>query len=348
MQHNLRVARGRAPHSKIWAIVKANGYGHGLERAMAGFAEADGLALIEIADAVLLRKLGWIKPILLLQGAFKVQDLALIVAHQLHTVVHCDEQIDMLEHLPAGAKVDVYVKMNTGMNRLGMLPEHALAAHQRLRALASVRSVSMMTHFANSFSFRGPHRGITVGEQTQRFYAIARELECEVSLADSATVLVNQETAADWVRPGIMLYGATVFSLKRASDFELLPAMTLSSEIIGIQRIEAGNTVGYGGRFVAVQPMTIGVVACGYTDGYPRSAPDGTPVLVDGIKTGIVGRVSMDSVTVDLTPVPLARLGSKVTLWGQGLPVEEVANAAGTIGCELMCGLSHRVVTVDE
>ncbi len=348
MQHNLGVARRSAPNSRVWAIVKANGYGHGLDRAMRGFAQADGMALIEIADAIQLREWGWTKPILLLEGAFQASDMQAIMAHQLHIVVHSVEQIAMLELMPAGPPVDVYLKVNSGMNRLGLLPNIARAAYARLKSLAVVRSVSLMTHFANSYAIGTAHPGITVAEQVCRFSKVAEGLDCERSLADSATVLTNHETAADWVRPGVMLYGTTVFPGRRGAEFDLRSAMTLESEIISIQLIAPGDSVGYGGRFVAVRPMTIGVVACGYTDGYPRPPHDGTPILVDGVKTGVVGRVSMDSVTVDLTPIPSAHIGSKVTLWGQGLPIEVVAASAGTIACELMCGLSHRIKIVDD
>lgn len=347
MQHNLSVARRLAGSSKIWAIVKANGYGHSLERSMRGFADADGLALIEIGAAVHLRKLGWTKPILLLQGFFEPVDLDIVYRHQLHVVVHSEEQIAMLGESSTPSPVDVYLKINSGMNRLGFPPEKAAPAYARLRSIAHVRSITLMTHFANSYAAETPINGIAVSEQTFRFNAVATALGCARSFADSATVITKPGHTADWVRPGVMLYGATVFVGQSAEEFDLIPAMTLASEIIGIQDIGVGDSVGYGSRFIANKPMRIGVVACGYTDGYPRSAQDGTPVLVDGVKTSVVGRVSMDSITVDLTPIPTARVGSKVVLWGQGLAVEEVAAAAGTIACELMCGLTRRVHVVD-
>lgn len=314
---------------------------------MRGFAGADGLALIEIGAAVRLRELGWKKPILLLQGFFEPVDLSVVLEHQLHVVVHTSEQIEMLEHLASTVAIDVYLKMNSGMNRLGFQPGDTGKAYARLRAIPSVRGITLMTHFANSYATETPKFGISVGEQSFRFNAVATALGCERSFADSATILAKLGNTADWVRPGVMLYGATVFPGRRAEEFGLLPAMTLASEIIGIQHIGAGDSVGYGSRFVADKPMRIGVVACGYTDGYPRSAQDGTPVLVDGVKTGLVGRVSMDSITVDLTPIPTAQVGSKAVLWGPGLPVEEVAALAGTIGCELLCGLTRRVHVMD-
>ena len=343
MRRNMAVARKRVSNSRIWAVVKANGYGHGVEPAIRGFSEADGLALNDCDVAVRLRDLGWKKPILLLQGTFGAADLRVAAAQRFHVVVHCDAQIEMIEKMPPGAAIDVYLKMNSGMNRLGFVPADTSAAFARLRSIAGVRSITLMTHFANSFATEPLDMGVPVTEQMRHFNAASSELGCGRSFADSATVLINSGALGDWCRLGVMLYGATVLQGRSADEFGLEPAMTLESEVIGIQRISKGDFVGYGSRFMAREPMTIGVVACGYTDGYPRSAMDGTPVLVGGVKTGIVGRVSMDSITVDLTRVESAHIGSKVTLWGRGLPIEEVATHAGTIGCELMCGLSTRI-----
>jgi alanine racemase len=348
MRHNLSIVRKNAPNSKIWAVAKANAYGHGIEHALTGFSDADGMALIELDEAVRLRELGWKKPILLLQGFFETADLSAVVEHQLHVVVHCIEQIEMLAQIKSSATIHVYLKMNSGMNRLGFQPDAIESAFSRLRGLTCIGSIILMTHFANSFVIGdSPKPGISVAEQKRRFLLVASAFGCGHSFADSATVLTKNELTCAWIRTGIMLYGATVFPGRRADEFNLLPAMTLQSEVIGIQHLTAGDYVGYGSRFMATAPMTIGVVACGYTDGYPRSAPDGTPVLVDGVKTGLLGRVSMDSIMVDLTNVPSGRVGSKATLWGRGLPVEEVAAAAGTIGCELMCGLTPGVRMLD-
>ena len=345
MQHNLSVAKSRAPNARTWAVVKANAYGHGLERGLRGFAQADGLGLIEVEGAVRLRELGWQKPILLLEGFFAAADVALLTVNRLDAVVHCSEQIDMLERAALTSPIDVHLKMNSGMNRLGFKPQHFQAAYARLRAINAVRNISFITHFANADDAANPN--LSPAEQVRRFRAAIDGLSGEQSLSNSAGDLMHPELAADWVRPGIMLYGGTPGG-KRADEFGLRPAMTLSSEIIGVQDIVAGDAVGYGSRFVATEPMKIGVVACGYADGYPRHAPNGTPVIVDGIKTRIVGRVSMDMITVDLTPVANARVGSAVTLWGAALPIDEVAHAAGTIGYELMCGLAQRVRVVED
>ncbi|TFV98619.1 alanine racemase [Oxalobacteraceae bacterium OM1] len=339
MRHNLAIARQKAPASRVWAVVKANAYGHGLERALRAFADADGLALIEPDAALRLRELGWQKPILLLEGFFHETDLPLLARHGIEIAVHCREQIDMLEHSGAGP-FTVHLKMNSGMNRLGFRPQDYREAHVRLSALPGVQRIVLMTHFANADDPLNPH--MPLDEQVRRFHQASDGLPGERSLANSAAVLLHQQTVADWIRPGIMLYGGTPGG-RSAKAFSLRPAMTLSSEIIGIQQLAAGEAVGYGSRFVADRPMTVGVVACGYADGYPRHAPAGTPVLVDGIKTGLAGRVSMDMITVDLTPMPQARVGSRVTLWGEGLPIDDVATAAGTIGYELMCAVAPRV-----
>lgn len=311
---------------------------------MHGFADADGLGLIEMEGAAELRQLGWQKRILLLEGFFEPADLQTMVDGQLDTAVHCSEQLDMLEKSGLNGQLDVHLKINSGMNRLGFLPAACHAAYQRLRAIPAVREISFITHFANAED--AAHTGLPLQEQVRRFQAATMGLPGARSLSNSAADLMHPECAADWVRPGVMLYGATPAKTSAAA-YGLQPAMTLHSEIIGIQHIVAGDAVGYGSSFVADKPMMIGVVACGYADGYPRHAPSGTPIVVDGIRTQVVGRVSMDMITVDLTAVATARVGSKVILWGQGLPVDEVANAAGTVGYELMCAVAPRVKIVE-
>jgi alanine racemase len=259
--------------------------------------------------------------------------------------VHCIEQVKMLEYTQLYRPIDVHLKMNTGMNRLGFRPDEYAAAYRRLRAIPGIRNITLMTHFANADELENPR--LSIAEQVRRFREGADGLEGQRSLSNSGGVLhqaaLAEELQNDWVRPGVMLYGGTPGGGVSAHSYGLLPTMTLKSEIIGIQQLQQGDTVGYGSRFVAPGPMTVGVVACGYADGYPRHAEQGTPVLVDGVRTTLVGRVSMDMMTVDLTPVANARVGSKVTLWGDGLPVDEVAHAAGTIGYELMCALAPRV-----
>ena len=235
--------------------------------------------------------------------------------------------------------------MNSGMNRLGFEPRDYRAAYARLRATAAVRQITLMTHFANADCADQP--ALPLAEQARRFTEASAGLEAERSLCNSAATLMHPQLACDWVRPGIMLYGGTPGG-NSAAGFGLRAGMALHGKIIGVQRIGPGAAVGYGSRFVAAQAMTVGVVACGYADGYPRHAPDGTPVLVDGVRTRLVGRVSMDMLMVDLTPVPGAGFGSTVELWGAALPIDEVAEAAGTIGYELMCALAPRVRVVER
>ena len=348
LRHNLQRARACAPGARVWAVVKANAYGHGIERALRAFGDADGLALIEFDKAVQLRDLGWREPLLLLEGVFDADDARAALRHNLNVTIHSAAQIDMLEQASLSGQIDVHLKMNTGMNRLGFTPEAFGAAHARLRALPCVRGITLMTHFANADELAHPR--LSVHEQIARFTAGAAGLGDPRSLCNSGGVLQHSalgDLVSDWVRPGIMLYGGSPGGAS-AAELGLLPAMTLSSAIIGVQHIVAGDTVGYGSRFVASGPMTIGIVACGYADGYPRHAPHGTPVLVDGQATTLVGRVSMDMLAVDLTALPRARVGSPVVLWGAGLPIDSVAQAAGTIGYELMCALAGRVQIVES
>lgn len=345
LQHNLSIAKSCASSAKTWAVVKANAYGHGLGRAMQAFAAADGLALIETEGVVRLREMGWQKPILLLEGFFESVDLPVCAKHGVQFAVHCAEQIDMLEKANLTTPVDVHLKLNSGMNRLGFVPDTFKAAHARLRSIRAVRSITLMTHFANADD--AANAGLPLSEQVRRFKLAAEGLPGERSLANSAAVLMHPELAANWVRPGIMLYGGTPGG-QSAQAFGLKPAMSLTSEIIGIQRIAAGEAIGYGSRFIASKTMTVGVVACGYADGYPRHAPTGTPIMVDGQRTTLVGRVSMDMITVDLTGIHGAHVGSKVELWGNALPIDDVAAAAGTIGYELMCALAPRVRVVEQ
>lgn len=345
LRHNMALARRRAGGARVWAVVKANAYGHGLERAMRAFASADGFALVEIDAAVRLREMGWSKEILLLEGFFDAEDLPVLATHRIQTIVHCDEQIAMLEHATLAAPLDVHLKINTGMNRLGFRPHVIEEKHIHLSRLPNVRSVGFVTHFANADNADNPD--MPQEEQVARFNRASEAQPGMCSMANSASLLNRADLGADWVRAGIMLYGATPGG-GTAFDYGLEPAMSLTSEIIAVQQIEAGDAVGYGSRFVASGPMRIGVVACGYADGYPRHAPDGTPIWVEGKRTCLIGRVSMDMLTVDLTDVPEAKVGSPVELWGRYVPIDVVAEAASTIGYELMCAVAPRVPVVED
>ena len=349
LAHNLARMRSAAPDARVWAIVKANAYGHGVERAFEGLRSADGFALLDLAEAQRLRALDWRGPILLLEGCFEARDLELCSRLGLWHVVHCNEQIDMLAAHKTQVPHRVFLKMNSGMNRLGFTPERYRAAWMRLSVLPQVEEISLMTHFSDADGPKG------VAAQLAAFDAVTHDLTGERSLSNSAGTLRHAaEFAArsDWIRPGIAAYGSSPdFPDQSADGWGLQPAMTLSSKIIGLQTLKAGDTVGYGSSFTADGPLRIGVVACGYADGYPRHCTTDTPVLVGGLRTRLVGRVSMDMITVDLTPVPAAGIGCDVTLWGRSsqgavLSIDEVARSGATVGYELMCALAQRVPVV--
>ena len=369
LAHNLARVRAQVPDARVWAVVKANAYGHGIERAFDGLRSADGFACLDLAEAERLRALDWRGPILLLEGVFEPRDLELCSRLNLWHAVHCSAQIDWLAahktHLPHR----VFLKMNSGMNRLGFTPTAFRGAWARLNALPQVDEISLMTHFSDADGPRG------IAHQVAVFEAATADLPGERSLANSAAILRHMggkagttdttdttgaaSTAApaspaeplrsDWVRAGILSYGsAPDFPEHDTTHWGLEPTMTLRSKLLATQQLAAGDSVGYGSSFTAEAPLRIGIVACGYADGYPRHCPTGTPVLVDGVRCRTVGRVSMDMLAVDLSPVPAAQPGSEVTLWGRGprgslLPIDEVARAAGTIGYELMCALAPRV-----
>ena len=347
LAHNLAVARARAPDARVWAVVKANAYGHGIERVFGALRSADGFALLDLAEASTLRALDWRGPILLLEGVFEPRDLELCSRLNLWHVVHQMQQIDWLARHKTQQPHRVFLKMNSGMNRLGFSATAVRGAWARLNALPQAGEVSLMTHFSDADGPRG------LAHQVAAFEAATHDLPGERSLSNSAALLRHSGLTSDWVRAGILLYGsAPDFPEHDIAHWDLQPAMTLRSQLIAEQNLQAGDSVGYGSQFSARAPMRIGIVACGYADGYPRHCGSGTPVLVDGVRCTTVGRVSMDMLAVDLTPHPAARIGSEVTLWGLGpqgsrLPIDEVAMAAGTIGYELMCALAQRVpVTV--
>lgn len=339
LRHNLSLARARAPGCFAWAVVKADGYGHGLHNAWRGFAEADGLALVEFDRASRLREFGWTKPLLMLEGAFDEADVAQALRQQLSLVVHEARQLDWIERASREAALDVVVKLNSGMNRLGFDRDAFRAAFERLRRSKAVRSLALMTHFADADRRGG------ADEALRRFEDAAQGLDAPRSLANSAAILSLPASHASAIRPGIMLYGATPFDDRDAGSLGLRAAMTLGSKLIAVQSLAPGEAVGYGSTFRAQRAMRIGIVACGYADGYPRHAPSGTPIAVEGMRTRTVGRVSMDMLAVDLSALPQAAPGARVELWGGTVPIDEVASAAGTIGYELMCALAPRVPT---
>jgi alanine racemase len=342
LAHNLARARACAGDAKIWAVIKANAYGHGLRRAAGALDGADGYALLDFEEAIRLRLAGVDKPILLLEGFFSAQDLALVCQYRLTPVVHSTAQLEMLGKTPLPAPIDAYLKVNSGMNRLGFTLENVRLAWNALEANPMVRQVTLMTHFADADGREGVEAQLAWFEEIVAPFAAAPR-----SLANSAALLRFPETRADWVRPGIMLYGCSPFRDRSALELELEPAMTLRRESVAVQRLQPRERVGYGFSYEAAGDMTLGVAACGYADGYPRHAPSGTPVLVDGVRTRSVGLVSMDMICVDLTGIPGAGIGSQVTLWGEGLPADEVAASAGTLSYELLCALAPRVPVIE-
>ncbi len=343
LTHNLARARAAAPDSRVWAVVKADAYGHGIERAFEGLRGADGFALLDLAEAERIRALGWRGPLLLLEGCFEPRDLELCSRLALWHTVHQEQQIDWHAAHKTQHAHHVFLKMNSGMNRLGFAPATYRGAWARLNALPQVEQITLMSHFSDADGARG------VAHQVAAFEGATADLPGERSLSNSAATLRHRGLRSDWVRAGILSYGsAPDFPEHDAAHWGLLPAMTLRSRLIALQTLQPGDTVGYGSSFTAEQSMRIGIVAAGYADGYPRHCASGTPILVDGVRTATVGRVSMDMIAVDLAPVPAAQIGSVVTLWGCGpggtlLPIDEVARAASTIGYELMCALAPRV-----
>ena len=348
LRHNHNVVRRHTAGARVWSVVKADAYGHGLMSAARALAEStDGFALVELEGAVALRDAGISHPVLMLEGPYQVDELPLYAELELTPVLHTSWQVDALVVARLPIRMPVYLKLNTGMNRLGFDQDEFLAVLARLAAAECAESVTLMTHFADADETRGIH------SQLERFRAMAGGRELPVSVANSAALLRFPESVGDWVRPGIMLYGSSPFpAMQSASALDLRPVMTLESELIAVRSLEPGDAVGYGGNFVADRPMRVGIVACGYGDGYPRHAPTGTPVNVTGRRTRTLGRVSMDKICVDLSELPAeVGVGDTATLWGgegeNHVPADEVAAAAGTVAYELFCALAARVPVIE-
>lgn len=337
LAHNLAVAQRLAGPAQVLAVAKADAYGHGLDRTGPVLRRAPGIAVLELDAAVRLREQGYDGRLVLLEGFFEPDELDLIAHHGLEPVIHDEAQVAMLAGFRATKPLAVLLKFNSGMNRLGFRADTFPRVLVQLAGDARIGTITLMTHLA------GADTGHGVDEQLARFAAVAGPTGRLVSIANSAALMRRADARGDWVRPGIMLYGGSPFADASAAALGLLPVMTLRSRIIGVQALAPGDAVGYGATFVADRSMRVGVVACGYADGYPRHAPTGTPIAVAGVLTRTLGRVSMDMLCVDLAPVPGAGVGSEVELWGQGVAVDDVAAAAGTIGYELLCGLARRV-----
>ena len=337
MAHNLRVARAHAGEARVFAVVKANAYGHGLSRARRALAAADGFAVLTLEEAANLRLMGVEQPILLLEGLFGADEIATCAELDLWPVLHHAGQLDWLARQPPARPIQVFLKFDSGMHRLGFSLADHTAIVARVKSLPGVAGVTLMTHFAQAAEAAG------VDWQLQPFLRELAGHGLPWSSANSAALLRHPASCGAWVRPGIMLYGASPFADVPAETLGLRPAMTLQSEIISVQTVQPGEGVGYGQLFRAERTMRVGVVACGYADGYPRHAPTGTPVRVNGRLSQTLGRVSMDMLCVDLSECADAGVGTPVVLWGDGVPVDAVAAAAGTSSYELLCALAARV-----
>ena len=340
LRHNLACARERSAGAKVVAVVKANGYGHGAARLLPALAAADMLGVACIEEALALREAGAVQPLLLLEGVFEADELPLCERLGFEITVHEPGQVAMLEAARPARPLTVWLKVDSGMNRLGFRPEDALAALARLRDCAAVApSIRLMTHFSSADEPADP----ATRAQIDRFARVAAGLGLQRSFCNSAGILAWPEAHAEWVRPGVILYGASPLTGRNGRDEGLKPVMTLATRLISVKEVRKGESVGYAGTWRATADSRVGIAAIGYGDGYPRHAGSGTPVLVDGTPAELVGRVSMDMVAIDLGRHPQARVGTPVTLWGEGLPVETVAAHAGTIAYELLCGLTGRV-----
>ncbi|HQR03111.1 MAG: alanine racemase [Proteobacteria bacterium] len=337
LRHNHAVARSLGGATRLWSVIKANAYGHGLGRVAAALADtADGFALIEVEGAVALREAGLKQPILMMEGFYDTAEIAQFTIYGLTPVLHCLEQVRQWRAVENTRSLPVYLKLNTGMNRLGFDAGDFRVALEMLREKNT--DITLMTHFSDADEPRG------IADQWSRFRAMTGGLDLPLCAANSPALIRYPEARVTWARPGIMLYGGSPFAAEQSAEsLGLRPVMHLESRMLAIRTLQPGDRLGYGGAFVAERPMRIGIVAGGYGDGYPRHASTGTPILVAGQRTRTLGRVSMDKLFVDLTGIPGADLQSPVVLWGEGMPADDVAAAAGTVSYELFCALAARV-----
>lgn len=335
--YNYQLARSISG-SKAIAVIKADAYGHGaVQCAKALEKDANAFAVACIEEALELREAGILNPILLLEGFFEESELPLIDKFDFWTVIHSHWQIAAIEKASLNKPLNVFLKMDSGMHRVGFFPEHYKAAYQKLLATNKVAKITLMTHFARSDELDTDY----TKQQLTTFQQISKTLNAETCLCNSPTLLAYPELETDWVRPGIMLYGSSPFNQPQSVADQLTPVMTLQSKIIATRELPMGEPVGYGGRFITNKPMRIGVVAMGYADGYPRHAPNDTPVLLEGKKTRLIGRVSMDMLTIDLTDHPNAGVGSQVELWGKNILASDIAKLADTISYQLFCNVKR-------
>ncbi len=339
LRNNLAVVRRFAPTARVIAAVKANAYGHGLIHAARALADADAFGVARVEEALSLRAARISHPIVVLEGAFDATQLDAAAGHDLQLVVHCFEQIAMLEQYAGAHRFAVWLKLDTGMNRLGFRPEELAAAHARLAGCAAVGTARLLTHLASAETVGGAMTKV----QLERFHELSAPWRLERSIANSAAIIASPEAHVEWVRPGLMLYGASPFAERSAAELGLLPAMTFATQVIAVREVAAGETIGYNGIWRAQRRSRIAVAAVGYGDGYPRCMRAGAPALIDGREAPVVGRVSMDMTMLDATELPNVAVGDQVTLWGRGLPAERVAPFADTIAYELFCRITERV-----
>ena len=340
LRHNLNVIRARAGRSRVIAVVKANAYGHGLVSAALAIQDAGAYAVARLEEGMTLRAAGITSRVLLLEGVFSRSQLEDAAHDQLDLVVHDTRQIELLEQTGGAARFALWIKIDTGMNRLGFSPKDFVAAFKRIRMLETApREIRLMTHLACA----DERDGAETRAQLIRFAEATQGLKFETSIVNSAGLLGGAAAGSNWVRPGLALYGASPFEDSTAADFGLRPVMTLISTVLAVREVAAGERVGYGGAWTAARPSRIAIIAAGYGDGVHRSFKSGTPVLIKKQRAALVGRVSMDMIAVDVTGIPGVEVGTPATLWGEGLPVEEVARHAGTIPYELLCSVSQRV-----
>jgi len=340
LRHNLRTIRERARGARVMAVVKANAYGHGIVPTSLALAEADAFAVARLEEGLALRAAGITQPIVLLEGVFAPEHLLEAARHGFDLVVHDPLQIELLEEYQGTSRFLLWIKIDTGMNRLGFRPEDFPAALERVQRLQPAPlEIRLLTHLA-----RADERddGMT-REQIKRFRKAIGELDYATSVANSAGLFGSVTLGCDWVRPGLALYGGSPFADRSAAELGLHPVMSLETSVIATRKVMKGETVGYGGTWRAARDSSIAIIAAGYGDGVARNLPAGTPVLIDGRRAPLAGRVSMDMIGVDITDLHGIHVGTPVVLWGTGLPVEEIAHHAGTIPYELLCGVSQRV-----
>lgn len=324
------------------AVIKADAYGHGVVPVSKALHDADAFGLARLQEAIAMRNAGVVKPLVLLEGVFTAEQLQIAAQQDLEIVVHCDEQVQMLEAVASSHRFTVWLKLDSGMHRLGFTPERFDAAYARLKTVSAVRELRLMTHLASADQVESPQ----TSEQVARFQSAIENKPEQRSIANSAGVIAWPNAHADWVRPGLMLYGMSPIEERSAASLGLVPVMTLITEVIAVQNIRAGESVGYNARWRAPRDSVIAIAAIGYGDGYPRNMPSGTPVLVKEQRASIAGRVSMDMIAIDVTDIGLVKLGDPVTLWGKGLPTELIAKHAQTNAYELVCRINERVSAV--